>query len=284
MSDDARVSPTAHYTGYVWARNGLSHPAFVTNEGRLLYTAMLPANAASAIARGPTAEGFLLARHLLIDHLLTQAIDAGEISQVIEVASGLSPRGWSFTEKYGDALTYIETDLAGMAARKREILTEIGSLTDTHRVVELDAFADAGPQSLVSLATELDPGGGTAIVTEGLVNYFDTAAVIDMWRRYGAVLRGFAAGRYLSDIHLRADSNAAVVGAFTVALSAFVRGQVHLHFDTVEAAETALQDAGFARAALLRPVEFPDVIGDQPKPSARRVRVIDASIGRPPDG
>jgi hypothetical protein len=24
------VSPTAHYTGYVWVRNGLSHPALAT--------------------------------------------------------------------------------------------------------------------------------------------------------------------------------------------------------------------------------------------------------------
>ena len=31
------------------------------------------------------------------------------------------------------------------------------------RVVELDAFADDGPQSLASLATELDPARGTAI-------------------------------------------------------------------------------------------------------------------------
>jgi O-methyltransferase involved in polyketide biosynthesis len=280
---DERVSPTAHYTGYVWARNGLSHPAFVTNEGRLLYTALLPANTASAITRGPTAEGFLLARHLLIDHLLTEAIEAGEVSQVIEIASGLSPRGWSFTEKYGDALTYIETDLPGMAARKREILTEIDSLTDQHRVVELDAFADDGPQSLASLARELDPSRGTAIVTEGLVNYFDTPAVIEMWTRFAGALRGFAAGRYLSDIHIRADNNAAVIGAFTVVLSAFVRGQVHVHFDSVEAAVEALHDAGFTTAALLRPVDYPDVIGANPNASARRVRVIDAAVaGRRP--
>lgn len=277
MSDE-RVSPTAHYTGYVWARNGLSHPAFVTNEGRLLYTALLPANTASAISRGPTAEGFLLARHLLIDHLLSDAIDAGEISQVIEIAAGLSPRGWSFTEKYGDALTYVETDLPGMAARKRDILTEIGSLTDQHRVVELDAFADDGPQSLTALARELDPARGTAIVTEGLVNYFDTPSVIDMWRRFAGALQGFAAGRYLSDIHLRADNNAAVVGAFTVVLSAFVRGQVHVHFDTAEGAVDALHEAGFAAAELLRPVEFPEVIGANPNSSARRVRVIDARM------
>jgi O-methyltransferase involved in polyketide biosynthesis len=277
VSDD-RVSPTAHYTGYVWARNGMSHPAFVTNEGRLLYAAMLPANAASALGRGPTAESFLLARHRLIDHLLTEAIESGEVAQVVEVAAGLSPRGWSFTERYGDALTYVETDLAGMAERKRKILAEIGSLTDRHRVVELDAFADSGPQSLAALAATLDPAAGTAIVTEGLVNYFDIATVTVMWGRFAEVLAGFAAGRYFSDIHLRADADA-VTSAFTVALSAFVRGQVHHHFDSPQDAVAALLGAGFTTAELLRPADHPAIVGVDANSSARRVRVISAAVG-----
>jgi len=32
-----RIGPTAHYTGYVWARNGLSHPELNTTEGRILF-------------------------------------------------------------------------------------------------------------------------------------------------------------------------------------------------------------------------------------------------------
>ncbi len=35
-SSDA-ISPTAHYTGQVWARNGLSHPRLGTREGRVLF-------------------------------------------------------------------------------------------------------------------------------------------------------------------------------------------------------------------------------------------------------
>ena len=36
------ISPTAHYTGAVWARNGLSHPALATAEGRVLFGALQP--------------------------------------------------------------------------------------------------------------------------------------------------------------------------------------------------------------------------------------------------
>jgi O-methyltransferase involved in polyketide biosynthesis len=271
-----QISPTAHYTGYVWARAGLSHPAFVTTEGWLLYAALLPLTTASALTGGPTLEGVLLARHLLIDHLLTTAIDEGRISQVIEIASGLSPRGWSFAGAYGDQITYLETDLPGMADRKRTILAEIGSLTDHHRVVALNALADDGPDSLAALAATLDPDRGTAIITEGLVNYFDRTTVIAMWRRFARVLGGFAAGTYLSDLHLQAGGYPPLTRVFTTGLSVFVRGRVHMHFRDEPEAIAALHDCGFATATLHRPTDFPDVIGARPKPGADMVRVIEA--------
>src|SRR5690242_18701537 len=97
-----RISPTAHYTGYVWYAHGQSDDAFATPAGRLMYRALRAPNAAAHAIGLPTLEGMLLARHRLIDLRLTQAIDAGEIAQVIEVAAGLSPRGWRFRKRYGD--------------------------------------------------------------------------------------------------------------------------------------------------------------------------------------
>jgi O-methyltransferase involved in polyketide biosynthesis len=277
---DDRVSPTAHYTGYVWARSGMSHPAFVTNEGRLLHAAMRPLNTASRLAGGPTLEDFLLARHRLLDHLLTTAVDDGRITQVIEVAAGLSPRGWSFSARYGDRITYIETDLPGMVERKQRILSRAGSLSDHHRIVELDALADSGPQSLSDLAATLDPGRGTAIITEGLLNYFDRDAVLRMWRRFAGTLGGFAHGLYLSDLHVQGDSNPTLTRAFTLGLSAFVRGQVHLHFTGVDDATAGLLASGFDDAVLHTPADYSQIVGNRPTPGARAVRIVEASRSR----
>ncbi|MBV9486957.1 MAG: class I SAM-dependent methyltransferase [Frankiaceae bacterium] len=273
---DERVSPTAHYTGYVWARAGLSDPAFVTNEGRLLHSTLAPLNLTSQLWRGPTLDGFLLARHRLIDQLLEQAVESGEISQVIEVAAGLSPRGWTFAKKYGDRITYVETDLPGMAARKRKVLAGLGSLSEHHQVVELDALADAGAGSLLELTGRLDAGRGTAIVTEGLVNYFDRDTVVAMWRRFATALGRFSTGRYLSDLHLHGDTNPTLTWVFTLGLSAFVRGRVHLHFENVDEATTALLDCGFGTAVLHLPTDFPKVIGNRRDPAAKMVRIVDA--------
>jgi O-methyltransferase involved in polyketide biosynthesis len=250
---DARISPTAHYTGYVWYRNGLSHRALATSEGRALYTGLRPFNAATQRIGAPTLEGFLLARHLAIDEVLNDAIRSDRIGQVVEVAAGLSPRGWDFSRRYPGQLTYIEADLAPMAARKRDLLQRGGLLKPGHRVVAIDALADDGPESLAALADTLDPTKGLAIVTEGLLNYFPRDAVTGMWARFARTLARFPGGLYLSDLHLRVDNRGVMVDAFSGLLSTFVRGRVHLHFGAAEDAQAALRGAGFDQADLIAP-------------------------------
>lgn len=269
-----RISPTAHYTGYTWFHHGLSHPAFATREGRAFHAALQPAAALSRRLGLPTLEGMLLARHHAIDAQLRAAIDSGAVSQVIEIAAGLSPRGWDFSRRYGSALAYVEADLPGMAARKRRLLADAGLQTPRHRVVDLDALADDGPQSLARLADSLDPARGVAIITEGLLNYFPQDAVQGMWARFANVLRRFPQGLYVSDLHLAADNGGVLVGAGVKLLSTFVRGNVHLHFEHESSALDALHAAGFTQAALLRPPAQPGRNGATDPAGARMVRVI----------
>jgi O-methyltransferase involved in polyketide biosynthesis len=80
------VSPTAHYTGETWVRNGLSHPQLATWQGRVLHGTMALPNAVSRMLGGPSLEGVLLARHRIIDARLDDLIGGG-ISQVVEVAA-----------------------------------------------------------------------------------------------------------------------------------------------------------------------------------------------------
>ncbi len=270
-----RISPTAHYTGYAWLTHGLSHPAFATPTGRFLYRTLAPVNKAMAAAGQATLDGFLLARHHLIDALLREAIERGEISQVIEVACGLSPRGFRFAQTHGDALTYVEADLPPMAAKKRELLARAGAGGPRHRVVEIDAMADSGEHSIEAIAAGLDPARGTAIITEGLLNYFDPESVVKMWRRFARALGRFPHGRYLSDLHLGSDATR-IERVFAGLLGIFVRGKIHFHFDDEASALRELEISGFARPALRAPEEHQDLTGPVDLASARAVRIIDA--------
>lgn len=269
------ISPTADYTGHVWYRHGLSHRAFACRRGRLFYNALQPAMRTSARLGGPTLEAFLLARHRLIDQRLGAAIDAGRITQVIEIAAGLSPRGWRFSQRYGDAITYIETDLPTMAKRKQHMLATLGHTHTNHHVAHLDALAGGGPNSLDALTASLNPDQGVAIITEGLLNYLDRDAVEALWQRIGARLGDFADGLYLADIHPRQESLGVGTGLFVSLLSAFVRGRVHLHYRDSDAARETLQHAGFQRVRLHRPSDWAAQLGGTTT-GADRVRVIEA--------
>lgn len=243
------ISPTAHYTGYVWARNGLSHPALVTAEGRALFGALAPVMRTSRAVGGPSLEAYLLARHAAIDARLEAAIASGTVSQVVEIAAGMSPRGWRFAQRHGSAITYIEADLPAMAARKRRALQRIGTLSDHHQMRDLDALRDDGPLSLAGLAGELSRSRGLAVVTEGLTGYLSPEDLAGLWRRIAAVAHRFSAGRYVSDLHL-GTAPPPEVRAFRLLLSAFVRGGVYLHFADDGAAEAALRAAGFDQATV----------------------------------
>lgn len=269
------ISPTAHYTGYVWFVHGQSHEAFATRTGRLMYQALRAPNLIAERAHLPTLEGMLLARHRVIDLRLTQAIEAGEVQQIVEVAAGLSPRGWRYRSRYGSRITYVEADLPGMLANKRRILAELGGETPHHRTVEVDALAESGPTSIDAICASLDPERGTAIVTEGLVNYFDTPTMLGMWRRFGEALRRFPRGIYLSDLVLRGGNRGPLAVGFQLLVSAFVRGRVHMHFDSPEEAEDALAGAGLT-GVLLDPRDLAFELPGMELEGAGRVRIVEA--------
>lgn len=274
-----RVSPTAHYTGYTWYRQGWSHPALATREGRWLHRAIEPFDLLAGRLGAPTLDGFLQARHAVIDDLLSHAIEDGRVGQVVEVAAGLSPRGWDFMRRYGEQLRYVEADLPRMAARKERLLRKANLLRPGHRVVTLDALADSGPQSLAALADSLDPQQGLAIVTEGLLNYFDLGSVQSMWRRFAGTLRRFPQGLYLSDLHLAGENRGPLTQVFGVLLGTFVRGRVYLHFSGATEAIAALCGAGFDEAQLHAPAALLRARGTPTQPGAELVRVIEARTG-----
>jgi O-methyltransferase involved in polyketide biosynthesis len=282
LGSDA-VSPTAHYTGEAWVRNGLSHSRLATWQGRVLFDVLRPPIALSRALGGPTLEGLLLARHRIIDSVLEQLIETGVVGQVIEAASGMSPRGWRFSERYGDRLSYIEGDLPEMARRKRAALARMGSLSDTHRVVELDVLSEDGPASLAEVSETLDRDRGLAIVTEGLLTYLDDPAVASIWRRFAAVLGEFPTGCYLADLRLAGRAPGVSERAFELMLTGFVRGDVYTHFADDGDAATALKAAGFQEARVHRGDDHAATADLQDDPGAALIRVVEGRTDAIPD-
>jgi len=273
----SRISPTAHYTGFVWFRHGLSPSRLATRRGRLMFHALQGPMAIAARATGVLSlEQMLLQRHLLIDHFLEEAIAAGQVTQVVEVAAGMSGRGHRFVARH-PSLRYIEADLPGMVARKGQAL---GARPSRHQLVAIDALLDEGPLSLQDeVGPLLDPDAGCALITEGLLTYFDPVSVDGMWTRFIRLLEAHPRGLYLSDAHLEdAAHGAPFAKAFRRFLGTFARGQLHLLARTPEQLLARLRDHGFDQAALHLPREHRDIPGI-PKGGPDFQRVLSARLG-----
>ena len=261
MSSGDNISPTAHYTGEVWRRAGLSHPWLGTREGRIMVDALHPLMAVSEALGGPSLESYLLARHRAIDALLTVAVERHGVSQVIEIAAGMSARGWRFANRYGDAHHLRRGRPAGHGRAQ-------APGPRPHRVAVRRPpdggdrrTARRGPaQPRSSWPPRLTPAPAWPSSPRGCSG---TWPPTPCWRCGGASRRRWRGSRRgaTSPICISAASRPPCVRLFRQLLAGFVRGQVYLHFDGATEAEAALREAGFATAAVRRAgaiIELPE--------------------------
>lgn len=272
-----KVSPTAYATGYFWVRHGLSHPALATAKGKQLDKAFSTFIRGIRFISGISLESLMLARHRGIDGQLRQAIESGRVTQVIEIAAGLSGRGLRMTQRYPQ-LRYIETDLPHMASLKRQLLSQAGLLSDRLEVRNINALTDQGPESLAAIAEGLDPGQGTAIITEGLMNYLDPKSADGVWQRIATTLKRFPSGIYLCDSYLLQENRNPAMLIFGAMLTVFVRGRLHYHYRDEASARRKMRESGFGKSVLIRADSLPENRELSGKSGADRIRVLVAEI------
>jgi len=279
-NDSSGISFTAFYTGEVWQRHGLSVPFLSAPQGRLLYTAGRPVEWLGKWLIGANNEILLLQRHHIIDHVVRRAIREEGVSQVVEIACGLSPRGTRFCAEFPD-LVYVEADLPGMAGRKRHLLQKAGELSARHRVLDIDILAQGLPHSLENVfARELDPARKTLVITEGLINYFDYATIHGFWTRLADVLRAFPAGRYVSDLYPNFQWHRfiRVADRLKKALAVATRSQVTLHFSSEAEIHSGFRDAGFVQTTVHLPESYYGMLDIPRQRIPSIVRVLECRV------
>lgn len=278
-NDSSSISFTAFYTGEVWRRHGLSVPFLSSPQGRLLYTAGRPVELLTEALLGGSNETMLLQRHLIIDHLLEKAVREQGVTQIVEIACGLSPRGTLMTRRFADIdLHYVEADLPGMAARKRQLLQQAGELSARHGVVALNILETEGEQTLEAVfAQQLDSSRKTLVITEGLVNYFDYATIHGFWSRLAMVLKNFRYGIYLTDLYpnFQWHRSVRVANVFKSALGLATRSSVTLHFGNEEAIRQGFHGAGFSTTTVHLPESYYGVLDVPVQRTPSFVRVIE---------
>ncbi len=276
-ADSSGISFTALYTGAVWHRHGLSDDILATDQGRWLYHLMTPFEASSKALIGGNIRTFLLQRHLIIDHLIEQALDRG-VTQVLEIACGMSPRGIRLRDKH-PRLHMVEVDLPDMATRKAARLLVSGRLGEHHQVMPVDILTQSGERSLESVvARAFNNTRPMVVVTEGLTSYFSLETITDFWHRLAAIMAARPGSLYLSESYLMPQQPIlrGSLQALGGLLGTMTRSQVSFHFDNDQQARPHFLDCGFREVRVYNPVEFYGVL---PIPESRHdpmVRVVGA--------
>lgn len=253
--DTSRISISAHYTGFVWYKHGLSHKGFVTPMGRVAYNALKPVNFFLKTMVGANIDTFLLQRHHVLDHLVEQYIEQG-YEQIVELAAGLSSRGYLLKKKYPQLL-YVEGDLPGMSQRKAELLDKLGR-ADNHITRPCNILSPEGKLSLEELLADFDPTKKTLVITEGLVNYFELDTIKTVWARLAKAMQVFPQAVYVSEVYPRLENHPSykyvqlaqkVVGFFT-------QGSYPLHYTSSEEMKQGFEQDGFAQVTVSEPEDY----------------------------
>jgi O-methyltransferase involved in polyketide biosynthesis len=123
LSKHRHISFTAHYRLYL-VSNGDLTSGLCHQKGQVFSCTGSPTGKLGReICRWQYAK-YLKQRHTLLDDQLNTLIEQYPQLQVLEIASGLSPRGWWFRQHYPE-ITYRELDLPDMAQTKQAALQQI---------------------------------------------------------------------------------------------------------------------------------------------------------------
>ncbi len=277
--DTSSISFTALYTGHCWAANGLSAEPFRTRLGAFYYHSLSPFEAVGKKLFGGNIRTFLLQRHHLIDHLVRNAIEQEGVTQVLEIACGLTPRGYRFTREYPQ-LDYLEADLPDMAERKEKLLAELPDRSDRLRVMPINAFAEEGELSVEHVAGTLDPEKPVLVITEGLVNYFDLETISGFWKHMRSVLQRFPKAIYLTDNYPLYHDHPfyRTMTVLRRMLGSVSRSRVTFHFGSDDEATEYMQGLGYDAVRVHNPRDYYDRL---PIPHSRGnpfVRIIEARV------
>jgi O-methyltransferase involved in polyketide biosynthesis len=120
-----------------------------------------------------------------------------------------------------------------------------------HFFVPVDAFAQDGFSELLKI---LNPGLGTVVISEGLLNYFPTEQVSELWIKIKYFLDHFKYGVYLADTQTKAESFdhplAKIIVSFIRQAS---KSPFYHHFSDAKELKNKLLNFGFSEIEIIMP-------------------------------
>ncbi len=272
------LSVTALYTSQAWINGGFEDAElFATRDAKVAFKVT---NFILGLLRifkpGPVLPCSMAQRHAMFDHV----VRSSGATQVIEIAAGLSRRGAAFSKDPN--LRYVEIDLPGMIASKRELLerTEAGQLILQRPNL---TFVPADVRD-IDLESCVEPGRPACFAAEGLFMFLAAAEQRALWQRIARALAKAPQGTFVFDlIPVVEEWRAGRVGRLLDGLlKRATNGATYVNDNrTRHDIASDLKDAGFATVEFLEPAPLLDA-WRLPFPKARtQVLMFHCTTGHP---
>ncbi len=252
-SKHRHISFTAHYTGYIWYKMGISHPQLATPQGKFLAQLAHPFESCAEKFLGASMRSTLKTRHQLLDAQLTELLADDPQLQVLEIAAGLSPRGWWFRQHY-PGINYRELDLPAMAQTKQQALKHIEQYSP--EVMAFDLFSDEFKQAF----EHFNPEQRLVVISEGLINYFDKPLLQQLIQSIAQHGQSFQQLHYLTDLYPEPIKHklAQVIWSSSKLLKLISRSAFSFHFVSPQQVQHFFQQAGFQHVQVIQPATTSD--------------------------
>ena len=253
LSKHRHISFTAHYTGYIWYQMGISHQVFATKKGKSLAALVHPLESWAEKYVGGSMRSTLKQRHTLLDDQLKTLIEQHPQLQFLEIASGLSPRGWWFRQHYPE-ITYRELDLPDMAQTKQAALQQIEA--NAPEMLSVDLFTAEFKQAF----DLFDPSLPLVVISEGLINYFDKPLLAQLIQSIAEYGQPFKELHYFTDLYPEPVKNklANIIWSSSKLLKWMSRSAFSFHFTTPADVETFFMENGFDQVKVTQPKDYFD--------------------------
>lgn len=248
QSPHASISFTAHYTGEMWQKLGLSHPALATKKGKQLHKLVAPLEWFAQRFFGVTMNKTLTTRHSMIDARVEALITQHPNLQILEIAAGLSPRGWRFLQKHPQ-IHYAELDLPAMSALKQQRAENLPA--------PKPAFfaADLFSEELAAVFNTFDTKKPLLIISEGLINYFSLPMLGTLSQTLANQLAPFTKGMWITENYPYSNkaSYNALVKTAAFSLRSITRSSFSFYFTQPNDITQFFTQHGFATANVYQP-------------------------------
>lgn len=129
--------------------------------------------------------------------LINQLLENTGVSQIIEVAAGLSPRGLEMTKD--QETIFVELDLAKNNETKKEIVDSLTRKSKSRTNLNIEEGNALDLSTLESAITHLDKLKPIAVITEGLLRYLNTDEKITLAKNIYTLLEQFGGVWITSD-------------------------------------------------------------------------------------